>query len=41
MVLSNYYFEKYVGEDRLFMIGVLLCWGLLLIAGIMIAGVVL
>jgi ech hydrogenase subunit A len=41
LTLSNYYFEKYVGEDRLFMIGVLLCWGLLLIAGIMIAGVIL
>jgi ech hydrogenase subunit A len=41
LVLSNYYFEKYVGEDRIFMIGVLLCWGLLLIAGILIAGVIL
>lgn len=39
--LSNYYMERYFGEDRVFYIGVLLCWGLLLIAGIILAGVVL
>jgi ech hydrogenase subunit A len=41
LVLSNYYMRNYFGEEKLFMIGVLLCWGLLLIAGVMIAGVVL
>ncbi len=39
--LSNYYMEKYFGEDKVFYIGTLLCWGLLLIAGIILAGVVL
>ena len=39
--LSNYYMEKYFGEDRVFYIGTLLCWGLLLIAGIILAGVIL
>jgi ech hydrogenase subunit A len=41
IVLSNYYLEKMFGEDRLFMIGTSMCWGLLLIAGIMLAGVIL
>ena len=39
--LANYYMEKYFGEDKVFYIGTLLCWGLLLIAGIILAGVVL
>ena len=39
--LSNYYMEKYFGEDKVFYIGTLLCWGLLLIAGIILAGVIL
>ena len=39
--LSNYYMEKYFGEDKVFYIGTLLCWGLLLIAGILLAGVIL
>jgi hypothetical protein len=29
------------GEERLFMIGSSLCWGLLLFAGIMLLGVIL
>lgn len=41
LVLSNYYLERMFGEERLFMIGASICWGLLLIAGIMILGVVL
>jgi ech hydrogenase subunit A len=41
VVLSNYYLEKTFGEERLFMIGASLCWGLLLIAGIMLLGVIL
>ncbi|HSQ93360.1 MAG TPA: proton-conducting transporter membrane subunit, partial [Methanoregula sp.] len=41
VVLSNYYLEKSFGEERLFMIGTSLCWGLLLIAGIMLLGVIL
>jgi ech hydrogenase subunit A len=41
LVLSNYYLEKTFGEERLFMIGASLCWGLLLIAGIMLLGVIL
>ena len=41
LVLSNYYLRNYFGEERLFMIGVLLCWGLVLIAGVLIAGVIL
>jgi ech hydrogenase subunit A len=41
LVLSNYYMRNYFGEERLFMIGVLLCWGLVLIAGVLIAGVIL
>src|SRR5512136_244891 len=41
LVLSNYYLEKTFGEDRLFMAGVSICWGLLLIAGIMLLGVIL
>ena len=41
MVLSNYYLEKTFGEERLFMIGASLCWGLLLIAGILLLGVIL
>jgi ech hydrogenase subunit A len=41
LVLSNYYLEKTFGEERLFMIGVSVCWGLLLIAGILLLGVIL
>jgi ech hydrogenase subunit A len=41
LVLSTYYLEKTFGEERLFMIGVSLCWGLLLIAGILLLGVIL
>ena len=41
IVLSNYYLEKTFGEQRLFMIGASLCWGLLLIAGILLLGVIL
>ncbi|MGD0079279.1 MAG: proton-conducting transporter membrane subunit [Methanoregula sp.] len=41
LVLSNYYMRNYFGEEKLFMIGVLLCWGLVLIAGVMLAGVIL
>ena len=41
LVLSNYYLEKTFGEERLFMIGASLCWGLLLIAGILLLGVIL
>ncbi|WP_363053937.1 MULTISPECIES: proton-conducting transporter membrane subunit [unclassified Methanoregula] len=41
VVLSNYYLEKMFGEERLFMIGTSMCWGLLLIAGIMLVGVML
>ncbi len=41
VVLSNYYLEKTFGEERLFMIGVSLCWGLLLIAMIILLGVIL
>jgi ech hydrogenase subunit A len=41
IVLSNYYLENMFGEARLFMAGASLCWGLLLIAGIMLIGVIL
>jgi ech hydrogenase subunit A len=41
VVLSNYYLEGMFGEERLFMIGASLCWGLLLIAGILLLGVIL
>jgi ech hydrogenase subunit A len=41
LVLSNYYMEKMFGEERLFMAGTSLCWGLLLFAGILLVGVVL
>jgi ech hydrogenase subunit A len=41
IVLSNYYLETMFGEARLFMIGTSLCWGLLLIAGILLLGVIL
>ena len=41
LVLSNYYLENMFGEERLFMIGSSLCWGLLLFAGIMLLGVIL
>jgi ech hydrogenase subunit A len=41
LVLSNYYLEKIFGEERLFMAGASICWGLLLIAGIMLVGVIL
>jgi ech hydrogenase subunit A len=41
VVLSNYYLEKTFGEERLFMIGASMCWGLLLIAGILLLGVII
>jgi ech hydrogenase subunit A len=41
IVLSNYYLDRIFGEERLFMIGASTCWGLLLIAGIMLLGVIL
>ncbi len=41
LVLSNYYLEKTFGEERLFMIGASLCWGLLLFAGILLLGMIL
>jgi ech hydrogenase subunit A len=41
VVLSNYYLEKMFGEERMFMVGASLCWGLLLFAGIMLLGVIL
>ena len=41
VVLSNYYLTRYFGEDRLFMVGAALCWGLLLFAGTLLVGVVL
>jgi ech hydrogenase subunit A len=41
LVLSNYYLENMFGEDRIFMIGTVLCWGLVLIAGILLVGAVL
>jgi ech hydrogenase subunit A len=41
VTLSNYYLESLFSEDRLFMIGTLLCWGLVLIAGTILVGVVL
>jgi ech hydrogenase subunit A len=41
LVLSNYYLRNYFGEERLFMPGTLACWGLILIAFIMVAGVIL
>ncbi|HVP94713.1 MAG TPA: proton-conducting transporter membrane subunit [Methanoregulaceae archaeon] len=41
LVLSNYYLKNLFGEDRVFMIGTLLCWALLLIAGILLVGAVI
>jgi len=41
VVLSNYYMERYFGEDKIFMIGAATCWGLLLFAGTLLAGVIL
>jgi len=41
LVLSNYYLRSYFGEEKLFMVGVLACWGIILIALVMIVGVVL
>ncbi|MGD0534853.1 MAG: proton-conducting transporter membrane subunit [Methanoregula sp.] len=41
LVLSNYYLKNYFGEEKLFMTGTLVCWGLILIALIMIVGVIL
>ena len=41
LVLSNYYMRNYFGEEKLFMTGTLVCWGLILIALIMIVGVIL
>jgi ech hydrogenase subunit A len=38
--MGNYYLENYFGEDKLFMIGVALCLGLILFAAILTAGVV-
>jgi ech hydrogenase subunit A len=39
--LSNYYFEEYFGEKRLLMAGTALCFGLILLAGVLLTGVVL
>jgi ech hydrogenase subunit A len=41
LVLSNYYLRAYFGEEKLFMVGVLACWGIILIALVMVVGVVL
>jgi len=41
MVLSNYYFEQYFGENKLLMAGTALCLGLLLFAAVMIVGGIL
>jgi ech hydrogenase subunit A len=41
LVLSNYYLRNYFGEEKLFMVGVLACWGIVLFAFIMVVGVVL
>ncbi|HEX3001948.1 MAG TPA: NADH-quinone oxidoreductase subunit L, partial [Methanoregula sp.] len=41
LVLSNYYLRTYFGEEKLFMVGVLACWGIILIALVMVVGVVL
>jgi ech hydrogenase subunit A len=41
LVLSNYYLDNYFGEDKIFMMGALLCWGLLLIAGTILVGMVI
>jgi hypothetical protein len=41
LVLSNYYMTDLFGEERLFMVGTSLCWGLLLFAGILLVGVIL
>lgn len=41
VVLSNYYLETTFGEERLFMVGTSLCWGLLLFAAILLVGVIL
>jgi ech hydrogenase subunit A len=41
LVLSNYYLNDLFGEDRIFMIGTLLCWALLLIAGTLLVGAIL
>ena len=41
VVLSNYYLQPYFGEDKIFMIGVAICWGLLLFTGIVLAGMIL
>lgn len=40
LVLSNYYLENWFGEERLFFIGVAICWGLLLLSGVLLAGVI-
>jgi ech hydrogenase subunit A len=41
LVLSNYYMQNYFGEEKILPVGTMLCWGLVLIAGIMVVGVVL
>ena len=41
LTLSNYYLENYFGEDKVFMIGVAVCWGLLLFTGILLLKVIL
>jgi len=40
-VLSNYYFEEFFGEKRLLMAGTALCFGLILLAGVLLTGVIL
>jgi ech hydrogenase subunit A len=39
--LSNYYFEEFFGEKRLLMAGTALCFGLILLAGVLLSGVIL
>ena len=41
LVLSNYYMQNYFDEEKILPIGTLLCWGLVLIAGIMVVGMIL
>ena len=41
VTLSNYYLRPYFGEEKIFMIGVAMCWGLLLFAGIMLVGLIM
>jgi len=41
VVLSNYYMDRYFGEEKIFMIGAATGWGLLLFAGTLLVGVIL